>query len=83
MDNSGIPPSVVPIYLPPPGPDDPDNDPNDPDNDPPEPGTVRFNVGREFVGEDGIDYNNFRKRRWYQLEKNEANQFFPPGQESE
>ena len=83
LDNSGIPPSVVPIYLPPPGPDDPDNDPNDPDNDPPEPGTVRFNVGREFVGEDGIDYNNFRKRRWYQLEKNEANQFFPPGQESE
>jgi len=81
LDNSGIPPSVVPIYLPPdPPPPGPDPEPEpDPKND----GTVRFNVGREFVGEDGIDYNNFRKRRWYPLEKNDANQFFPPGQEAD
>ena len=86
LGNPGIPPSVVPLYLPPDtggggdGEEDGDGDDDDSDTDP-EPGTVRFNVGREFVGEDGIDYNNFRKRRWYQLEKNEANQFFPPGQE--
>jgi len=80
LDGSGIPPSVVPLYLPDDGDDeDGGGGGNGNGGGGGGPGTVSFGVGTEFIGEDGIDYNNFRKRRWYPLEKNDANQFFPPG----
>jgi len=43
-------------------------------------GGVSFNVGLEFIGDDGMNYNLFRKRRWYPMEKNDANEYFPPEQ---
>ncbi len=72
---SAIPPGVVPVIT------DGGGGDGDGGGDDDEDGSgVSFNVGLEFIGDDGMNYNLFRKRRWYPMEKNDANAYFPPEQ---
>ncbi|MBF5055582.1 pilin biogenesis-like protein [Alcanivorax sp. 521-1] len=83
LEGSSIPPSVTPLSY--------TDDGDDGDTGGGEGGEgngggkpkVIFNVGLEVLGGDEIAYDMFRKQRWYPMEKNEANEYFPVGQEED
>tara|TARA_R110001606_G_scaffold84694_3_gene192439 strand:- start:10098 stop:13091 length:2994 start_codon:yes stop_codon:yes gene_type:complete len=72
LDSSTIPPSIIPIF----GGDDSDED-NEGGN-----GEVQFCTGLECPGGVDLQYAMFRKQRWYPMQKNKANEYFPPVQEA-
>lgn len=85
LEGSSIPPSVTPIsYIGDDGGDGGDGGAGDGSGSGNGGGgqpKVNFNVGLEVLGGEEIAYNMFRKQRWIPMEKNEANEYFPPGQE--
>ncbi|MEQ3723134.1 PilC/PilY family type IV pilus protein [Alcanivorax sp.] len=47
-------------------------------------GNIDVVVGTEVVGEQDMGYSHLRKRRWYQMDETQANEFkAPPGDEEE
>ncbi|WP_101675817.1 PilC/PilY family type IV pilus protein [Alloalcanivorax mobilis] len=44
--------------------------------------TTKFLVGAEVIGGEQNKFNNLRKHRWYPMQKNKANEYFPPVQEA-
>lgn len=85
LEGGSIPPSVTPL-SPPPGDDDGDGSGDGDEGggggggaDP----EVIFNVGLEVLGGEALAYDMFRKQRWSPMEKNDANEYFPPVQEGE
>ncbi|WP_262730195.1 PilC/PilY family type IV pilus protein [Alloalcanivorax marinus] len=75
-----IPPSLVPIFLGNPGSDNPDEE--DPSGDP-NSNKVVICSGAICLGDFQPRYPMFRKHRWYPMKKNDANEYFPPAQETE
>lgn len=83
LDGSSIPPSVTPIFTQPETGGGEDGGGNDPSNGPNNGPEALFNVGLDVLGGEEIAYNMFRKLRWIPMEKNEANEYFPVGQEED
>ncbi|MFP1680704.1 pilus assembly protein [Alloalcanivorax sp. C16-2] len=82
LEGGSIPPSVTPLSIDGGGDGGNGGDGDDDDDGGGDPKVV-FNVGLEVLGGEEIAYDMFRKQRWYPMEKNDANQYFPPGQEGE
>ena len=81
LEGSSIPPSVTPLYTGPGGSGGSPGEGGEDDEDDDDVPKVIFNAGIENLGASDRDMWMFRKQRWYPMEKNEANEYFPPGQE--
>jgi len=76
LDSSTIPPSIIPIF-------EGGSGGGDDDDEGPGNGEVQFCTGLECPGGVDLQYAMFRKQRWYPMKKNDANEYFPPAQETE
>lgn len=73
LDSSTIPPSIIPIFH---------EGGGDDGGEGGDSGEVQFCTGLECPGGVDLKYAMFRKQRWYPMKKNDANQYFPPAQET-
>ncbi|MBM1145534.1 VWA domain-containing protein [Alcanivorax sp. ZXX171] len=83
LEGSSIPPSVTPLYTGPGGSGGSPGEGGEDDEDDDDVPKVIFNAGMENLGASDRDMWMFRKQRWYPMEKNEANEYFPVGQEED